>query len=120
MKINPKVQNALEWIICIVVAIVIALLVRYYIGTPTIVESVSMKPTLIGGQRLWLNRWTRTIKQMPERGDIITFEAPSKISVSFKDVNLDYPVAEYKNGEILQKGNHKPQWLVELMEYMDR
>ena len=97
MKINPKVQNALEWIICIVVAIVIALLVRYYIGTPTIVESVSMKPTLIGGQRLWLNRWTRTIKQMPERGDIITFEAPSKISVSFKDVNLDYPVAEYKN-----------------------
>ena len=29
-------------------------------------------------------------------------------------------VAEYKNGEILQNGNHKPQWLAELMEYMDR
>ena len=29
-------------------------------------------------------------------------------------------VAEYKNGEILQNGNHKPRWLAELMEYMDR
>ena len=28
-------------------------------------------------------------------------------------------VAEYKNGEILQNGNHKPRWLVELLEYID-
>lgn len=97
MKINPKLRNALEWVICIIVAIVIALLVRYYIGTPTVVESVSMKPTLIAGQRLWLNRWTRTTKQMPERGDIITFEAPSKLSVNQNEVNLDYPVAQYNN-----------------------
>ena len=43
MKINPKVKDAIEWIICIIIAIVIALLVRHYVGTPTVVESVSME-----------------------------------------------------------------------------
>ena len=77
---SEKVKDILEWVYCIVIAVILALLFRYYIGTPTIVQQVSMKPTLIEGQRLWLNRWVRTTKKMPERGDIITFEAPSKTS----------------------------------------
>lgn len=108
MKINPGLKEAIEWIICIVVAITIALLVRYYIGTPTVVESVSMKPTLVAGQRLWLSRWTRTTKQMPKRGDIITFEAPSKISINQEDVNLENPVALY---------DYKPEGLWNKFEY---
>ena len=40
----------------IVVAIVLALLVRYYIGTPTIVQHPSTTPTLLSGERLILNR----------------------------------------------------------------
>jgi signal peptidase I len=108
MKINPGLKEAIEWIICIVVAITIALLVRYYIGTPTVVESVSMKPTLVAGQRLWLSRWTRTTKQMPKRGDIITFEAPSKISINQEDVNLENPVALY---------DYKPEGVWNKFEY---
>ena len=36
---------------------------------------------------------------MPERGDIITFEAPSNArdSVDIKDIDFDYPVAKYEN-----------------------
>ena len=75
---SPKVKDILEWVYCIVIAIVLALLFRYYIGTPTIVKQVSMNPTLVQNQRLWLNRWGRTTKKLPERGNIITFEAPSK------------------------------------------
>lgn len=108
MKINPGLKESIEWIICIVVAITIALLVRYYIGTPTVVESVSMKPTLVAGQRLWLSRWTRTTKQMPKRGDIITFEAPSKISINQEDVNLENPVALY---------DYKPEGFWNKFEY---
>ena len=108
MKITPGLKDAIEWIICFVVAIVVAILVRYYIGTPTVVESVSMKPTLVAGQRLWLSRWTRTTKQMPERGDIITFEAPSQIAINQEDINLDYPVAQY---------NYKPEGLWNKFEY---
>lgn len=99
MVMNDKVKNILEWIACIVIAFVLALLIKYFIGTPTVVKQVSMKPTLIENQRLILNRWVRTIKQMPERGDIITFEAPSNAQtlISEEDIDLNNPVASYDN-----------------------
>lgn len=95
---NDKLKNILEWAYCIVIAVILALLFRYYVGTPTIVKQVSMKPTLIQDQRLWLNRWGRTTKKMPERGDIITFEAPSvKKYNSQAQVDQSNPVAKYEN-----------------------
>ena len=96
---NEKIKDILEWIYCIVIAVVLALLVRYYIGTPTIVKQVSMYPTLVQDQRLWLNRWGRTTKTLPERGDIITFEAPStKIYSSQSQIDQSNPIAKYENG----------------------
>ncbi len=92
-KVNIK--EILEWVYCIVIAIVLALLVRYFIGTPTIVQQPSMYPTLKQGQRLILNRTIRTTKSMPQRGDIVTFEAPSKSYVSAVEANLENPVAIY-------------------------
>ena len=99
MIINDKVRNILEWILCIVIAFVLALLIKYYLGTPTIVKQVSMVPTLKENQRLILNRLPRTMKQMPKRGDIITFEAPSNVRqhVEEKDVDYKNPVAKYEN-----------------------
>lgn len=94
---NEKLKDILEWAYCIIIAVVLALLFRYYIGTPTIVQQVSMYPTLVQDQRLWLNRWGRTTKTMPERGDIITFEAPSKTSYSTQlQVDQSNPVAKYE------------------------
>lgn len=92
-KVNIK--EILEWVYCIIIAIVLALLVRYFIGTPTIVQQPSMYPTLKQGQRLILNRTIRTTKSMPNRGDIVTFEAPSKSYISAIEANLDNPVAIY-------------------------
>ena len=77
IRINDTVKEILEWIYCIVIAIVLALLIRYFVGTPTVVKQFSMYPTLKQNQRLILNRICRTIKELPERGDIITFEAPT-------------------------------------------
>ena len=95
MKIDPIAKDIIEWIICFIIAITIALLVRYYIGTPTVVESISMEPTLYANQRLWVNRWGRTTGKMPERGEIITFEAPSESSYAQQDINTLYPIAKY-------------------------
>ena len=99
MVISDRARNILEWIVCIVIAFILALLIKYFIGTPTVVKQVSMKPTLIENQRLLLNRWVRTIKQMPERGDIITFEAPSnaEIFTQGEEIDTNYPVAKYEN-----------------------
>ncbi|MEI3395444.1 MAG: signal peptidase I [Clostridia bacterium] len=94
---SPKVKDILEWVYCIVIAVVLALLFRFYIGTPTIVKQVSMYPTLVQNQRLWLNRWGRTTKTLPSRGDIITFEAPSKKTYTINQVDKSNPVAKYEN-----------------------
>lgn len=93
---NPKVKNVLEWVYCIVIAVVIALAVKFFIGTPTIVKQTSMNNTLKEGQRLWLNRWVRTVKGTYKVGDIITFEAPSTAYPSLLDINFDNPVAKYE------------------------
>ena len=68
MSLKPEVKEALEWGYCIIIAIILALLFRYFIGTPTIVKQESMKPTLIQNQRLWLNRWGRTTKNVLAAG----------------------------------------------------
>ena len=77
---NERTKNILEWVYCIIIAIIIALLIKYFLCTPTVVQMDSMYPTLVQGDRLILNRIPRTFKQMPNRGDIITFESPSKSS----------------------------------------
>lgn len=97
---NPKVKNALEWTYCIIIAVVLALLVRYFVGTPTIVKQPSMYPTLKPDQRLILNRLAITFNKEIERGEIITFEAPTKVIVSNIEADLNNPVAEY---------NYKPK-----------
>ena len=94
---SDKTKNIIEWIECIVIAIVLAILIRYFIGTPTIVKKRSMYPTLKQDERLILSRWGRTTKKMPERGDIITFEAPSKMVLSAEEVDFNNPVAVYEN-----------------------
>ncbi len=97
VEINPKTKEILEWVYCIVIAVVLALLVRYFIGTPTIVKQPSMYPTLKENQRLWLNRWDRTWKKMPQRGDIITFEAPSEIYLTEDQIESNDIIAKYEN-----------------------
>ena len=94
---NPKMKDILEWCYCVIIAVVLALLFRYYIGTPTIVQQISMKPTLIENQRLWLNRWTRTTKTMPKRGQIITFEAPTIKSYTNTEIDQSNPIARYED-----------------------
>ena len=93
---NPKVKDALEWVYCIIIALVLAMLFRYFIGTPTVVKQVSMKPTLVENDRLWLNRWGRTIKKLPGRGQIITFEEPAKIDYDENELDKNNPVAQYE------------------------
>lgn len=96
MKIDPKVKEILEWVYCIIIAVVLALLVRYFVGTPTIVKQPSMYPTLKENQRLWLNRWDRTLKKMPQRGDIITFEAPSEMYLTESQIESNDVIAKYE------------------------
>ena len=93
---NSTVKEILEWAYCIIIALVLAMLFRYFIGTPTIVKMESMYPTLIQNERLWLNRWGRTTKTLPKRGEIITFEEPKELEYSASEIDKYNPIAQYE------------------------
>lgn len=93
---KARIKDIIEWIVCIIIALIIAIAFRFFVGTPTIVQQPSMVPTLQPNQRLWLNRWVRTTKKMPSRGDIITFEAPSQIDLTSAEI-ANSSIARYEN-----------------------
>lgn len=82
MRMKEKLKNSeivgeiLEWVYAIVLALTLAFLTKYYIGTFTTVQQSSMSPTLNNEDKLWLNRIPRTLGWDYERGDIVTFESP--------------------------------------------
>lgn len=90
-------KEIFEWVYCIIIAIILALVVRYYVGTPTIVKQSSMVPTFKQNDRVILNRLYRTCNTTPKRGDIITFEAPSVNYLNNEKADLDNPIAIYNN-----------------------
>lgn len=93
---NEKVKDILEWGYCIIIALILALLFRYFVATPTIVKQRSMYPTLKENQRLILNRTFRITHKDLKRGEIITFEAPTK-QYSKWEADQSNPIAVYEN-----------------------
>lgn len=81
-------REILEWIFCIIIALILAMLFKIFIGVPTIVKHESMVPTLQENQRLMINRTFRITGNMPKVGDMITFEAPSK---TYNELNKNQP-----------------------------
>ena len=95
MEEKNKGNEIREWIDCIIIACVIVILIKSFIGVPTVVKQSSMYPTLMQNDRLWLSRWGANFDTVPNRGDIITFEAPTTRTVDEYHADFDNPVAEY-------------------------
>lgn len=95
MNLSEKTKDRLEWVICILVAFVLALLIKHFLITPTVVKQISMSPTLENNDRLLLNRLSITTHAEIERGEIITFEAPSRKYYTAETANMENPIAVY-------------------------
>jgi len=67
----------LEWIKAIFIAIVIALIIRTFFFSTSIVEGESMAPTLDSGDRIIFNKFVYLIDE-PDRGDIVIIQRPLK------------------------------------------
>ena len=93
---NDTVKEILEWVYCILIAFVLALLFRYFILTPTVVKQRSMFPTLKENQRLILSRTFRITGLELKRGDIVTFEAPTQGYAKW-EAEQNNPIAKYNN-----------------------
>jgi len=104
---SKKNKEILEWLVCILIALIVVAIIKTFIGFPTVVSGASMDSTLKDRQRLWVSRIAIEINKYPERGDIITFEAPdpSHLYQNKAEADLSNPVAKYneKSKGLVQK-----------------
>ena len=94
---SDRMKNIIEWVYCILIAFVLALVFRYYIATPTVVKQRSMFPNLKENQRLILSRTFRISGLKLEKGDIVTFEAPPQEAKYSIGVDQSNPIAKYND-----------------------
>ncbi len=70
-KFNWK-KELMDWVVSIVIAVIVALIIKTYIFTLVKVDGPSMNPTLTHGDTLYANRFLYS----PEVGDIVIFRPP--------------------------------------------
>ncbi|MDQ0350427.1 signal peptidase I [Alkalibacillus filiformis] len=66
-----------EWTKAIVIALVIAFILRTFVFATSVVEGASMDPTLESGERVIFNKAVYIVDE-PERGDIVIIQHPHK------------------------------------------
>jgi signal peptidase I len=89
-----------EWAQTIIIALAIALPVRFFIAEPFIVSGASMDPTFASGQFLIVDRLSYRVGN-PERDDVVVFEYPNNPSVYYIKRIIALP------GETLKMANGK-------------
>lgn len=91
-----------EWTKAIVIAIILAFLLRTFVFATSIVEGTSMNPTLHNGERVIFNKAVYLIDS-PDRGDIVIIQHPHKNYVK-RIIGLPNEIIEGKNNEVYING----------------
>ncbi len=80
---NPKLKYFIkEWVEPIVVAVVLALIIRAFVVQAFKIPTGSMKPTLLENDRIFVNKFIYRFKE-PKIGDIVVFKYPENPKKDF-------------------------------------
>ena len=94
-------EEAKDWVISIVTAVVMALLIRTFIVELYIVDGPSMRPTLQHEERLVVNKFIYKVRN-PEKGEILIFKYPRDTSRDFikRVIAVGGDTIEIKEGRV--------------------
>ncbi|WP_342044306.1 signal peptidase I [Bacillus sp. OTU530] len=92
-----------EWIKAIVVAVVLAAVIRHFLFAPILVDGVSMMPTLHNRDRMIVNKLGYNLGE-PKRFDIIVFRATEDKDYIKRVIGLPGDRIEYKNDVLYVNG----------------
>ena len=100
-KGNSLGEEAKDWVISIVAAVVMALLIRTFIVELYIVDGPSMRPTLQHEERLVVNKFIYKLRN-PEKGEILIFKYPRDTSRDFikRVIAVSGDTIEIKEGRV--------------------
>ena len=102
-KSNKPKNELVEWIKALVTAFVLAIIIRFVLFTPIVVDGESMMPTLVNGERIVVNKVDYKLRDI-KRFDIVVFHAPEKKDYIKRVIGLPGDYVEYKNDQLYING----------------
>lgn len=99
---NDRVKREIrEWVESLVIAIILALVIRTFVVQAFKIPTGSMRPTLVEGDRILVNKFIYNFRE-PKRGDIIVFKYPGDEKKDFikRLIATEGESLEIKNGDV--------------------
>lgn len=104
-----KKKNELwEWTKALLIAVILAAVIRYFLFAPIVVDGLSMMPTLHNQDRMIVNKLAYVVGK-PHRYDIIVFHAPEGKDYIKRVIGLPGDLIEYKNDTLYVNGKAVPE-----------
>ena len=98
-KFKKEKSDLWEWIKALVIAFLLAALIRFVLFTPIVVDGESMMPTLESGERMIVNKLNYKVGDI-QRFDIVVFHAPEKKDYIKRVIGVPGDTLEYKNDQL--------------------
>ena len=94
-----------DWVVSIVIAVVLAMIIRTFVVELYLVDGPSMRPTLQHAQRLVVNKFIYHFRA-PEKGEVLIFRYPKDPSRDFIKRVIAVPgdTIEIKDGNVFVNG----------------
>ena len=105
MKREDLIREVKEWANSIIVALILTLIIRTFVVQAFKIPSGSMRPTLLEGDKLFVNKFIYRFHP-PQRGDIIVFKYPVDPKKDFikRLAGLSGDTVEIRDGKIYIDG----------------
>ncbi len=100
---EEKKSELWEWVKVIAIALILAMLLRYFLLTPIVVDGPSMMPTLNSNDKMLVNKLSYKIGE-PERFDIVVFHAPEGKDYIKRVIGLPGDRLEYRDDTLYING----------------
>ncbi len=92
-----------EWIKAIVIAVILAAIIRLFIFEVFLVEGSSMQPTLLNGERLIVNKFHFFLNE-PVTGDVLVFNFSGDRDFIKRVIAVGGDEIQIKNGSVFLNG----------------